>query len=486
MVLLLSCIPAGFMVANAASNESSASLGLKAHHLHSYTAATCTTAKRCKICKLTVGSPLGHYYTSNCDSTCERCYKKTRVAPHSMSLATCTAPAKCYNCGLIKGKALGHKYTDACDKYCNRCAEKRIAPHRCKPLRIVSQPKTVYAEEGTYAKTTVTARGEGLRYTWYVKDKGDRRYFVSSQKTNTYKLKMSDENNNRIAYCVITDKHGIKVTTKKVFLRMEVAITEQPEHAYAKENAYAKTTVTATGVGLKYAWYVMDNDDTKFFLSSQKTNTYKVKITDETNNRKAYCVITDIYGNEITTKPVYLRMKGTITQQPTTVYAEKGTNAKTTVTAIGKGLKYTWYVKDIGDTKFYRSSQKTNTYKLKISAANNDRKAYCVITDAYGNKTRSETVSLRMKVSITSEPKTSKVKKNAYAKTTVKASGLGLRYVWYYKNAGSSKYVKDSSQKTNTYKVKMTSKVDGRKVICYVYDTYGNRVQTNAATLKMK
>jgi hypothetical protein len=107
------------------------------------------------------------------------------------------------------------------------------------------------------------------------------------------------------------------------------------------------------------------------------------------------------------------------------------------------------------------------------------------VKDKYGKTVKTDTVYLRMAASITTQPKTVTVKKNATAKVTVKAAGDGLKYTWYYKNKGASKFTKASTT-TATYSVKMTSKVNGRQVYCVVKDKYGKTVKSSTATLKMK
>ena len=57
-------------------------------HVHSYSAATCTSAKKC-ACGATSGSALGHNWKN----------------------ATCTTPKKCSRCGTESGKAAAHTYT---------------------------------------------------------------------------------------------------------------------------------------------------------------------------------------------------------------------------------------------------------------------------------------------------------------------------------------------------------------------------------------
>ncbi len=263
-------------------------------------------------------------------------------------------------------------------------------------------------------------------------------------------------------------------------------ITAQPKNGYAAMGEKVAVSVKATGDGLTYQWYVKNVGESKYALSSTATSsTYEVTMTPGRKNRRVLCYVTDKYGNRVQTKSVVLREAVSVTAQPKTGYAIKGNKAAVTVEASGDGLTYAWYVKNAGAKKYAKSSVTTATYAVKMTAKTKDRRVLCYVTDKYGNTVETESVVLREAVSITAQPKAVTVKKNVLAQTTVTASGDGLRYVWYVKNAGAKKYVK-SAVSTATYSVKMTAKVNGRRVLCYVYDKYGNKVQTKSVVLKMK
>lgn len=71
-------------------------------HTHSWKAATCTTAKMCKLCGESSGSPM----------------------EHSWKAATCTNPKTCEVCGMESGNALGHQWLEAtydAPKTCGVC-----------------------------------------------------------------------------------------------------------------------------------------------------------------------------------------------------------------------------------------------------------------------------------------------------------------------------------------------------------------------------
>ncbi len=352
-------------------------------------------------------------------------------------------------------------------------------------LIITTQPKTTYAENGATVKVKVGATGDGLTYTWYVKNAGATKFVKSSITSATYSVKMSSTTKNRSVYCVVTDKYGNAKVTETVQLRMAVTLNAQPSTAYAKNGAMAKVSVSATGDGLKYTWYVKNAGATKYVKSSITSATYSVKMSSAVKNRSVYCVITDKYGNTAKTKEVQLRMAATVTTQPKTTYTKSGATAKATVGAAGDGLKYTWYVKNAGATKYVKSSITTATYSVKMSNTVKNRSVYCVITDKYGNSVKTDVVQLRMKATITTQPKITYTKSGETAKVTVGAAGDGLKYTWYVKNAGATMYVK-SSITTATYSVKMSNTVKNRSVYCVVTDKYGNTAKTNTVQLKMK
>ena len=178
-------------------------------------------------------------------------------------------------------------------------------------LKITKQPVSVTKPSGVTSKVSVTASGDGLTYTWYVKNAGATKFTVSSVKTNTYSVKMSSSNANRQVYCVVKDKYGKSVKTNTVTLKMgkTLTITKQLASVTAHENYMATVSFVASGDALSYAWYVKNADATSFTLDKSVTGTkYSVTMTEAVNNRQVYCVITDAYGLQITTNTATLSM----------------------------------------------------------------------------------------------------------------------------------------------------------------------------------
>ena len=64
------------------------------------------------------------------------------------------------------------------------------------------------------------------------------------------------------------------------------------------------------------------------------------------------------------------------------------------VEAEGEDLKYQWYIRNEGSSKFSKSSVTTPEYTNVLTKARVNRELYCIITDAYGNKVQTDTVKL--------------------------------------------------------------------------------------------
>ena len=87
-------------------------------------------------------------------------------------------------------------------------------------LQITKQPKNDTAKSGEMFHTEVSAKGDGLTYRWYFKNKGSSKWMVSSQKDSSYDFVMNAERHGREVYCVITDMWGNSVKTNTVKLTM--------------------------------------------------------------------------------------------------------------------------------------------------------------------------------------------------------------------------------------------------------------------------
>jgi len=423
---------------------------------HNWVDATCTAPKTCTVCGATEGEALGHDYNAvvtvpTCTAAgyttytcaCGDTYVGDTVAApgHNWVDATCTAPKTCSKCGATEGEALGHDwipatclrqetcgtcgetrgelaehtYDNACDTTCNveECGYIReVADHiwsegTCSvcgaaspsKVTITKEPTTGYAQMGNKVSVKLTAEGEGLRYEWWIKNNGSKKYSKSSVTKATYSTTMSDKAKDRLVFCRVYDQYGNMVQCKTVRLREAVSLTKQPSSqvVYAQSGKKASIKITASGDELKYTWYIKNEGASKYAKSSVTSATYSATMSSKSKGRRVYCVVTDKYGKTVQTKTFILRESVSITTQPKTVTVAKNKTAKVTVKASGDGLKYTWYIKNEGASKYAKSSVTSASYSTTMNAKSKNRLVYCVVTDKYGNTVKTVTVRLKMK-----------------------------------------------------------------------------------------
>ena len=180
--------------------------------------------------------------------------------------------------------------------------------------------------------------------------------------------------------------------------------------------------------------------------------------------------------------------KVTITTQPKNLVGAEGETVKTSVKASGDGLSYQWYYAYKGSSTFKKSTVSSSaTYSVAMNSTRDGMRIYCVVKDQYGNSVKSNTVTLTMGnvAKITTQPKNLVGAEGETVKTSVKATGDGLTYQWYYAYKGSSTFKKSTVSSSATYSVAMTTKRDGMRIYCVVKDQYGNSVKSSTVTLSM-
>ncbi len=278
-------------------------------------------------------------------------------------------------------------------------------------FEITKQPENVTAVKGETAVVTVEATGSDLTYTWYYKNPGNKKFYVSGSafaEGNTYQIQMNSWRDGQQVYCVVTDGNGNTLTSETVTLSLvkaAIEITKQPESVTVKRSGEtAVVAVEATGKELTYTWYYKNPGNKKFYVSGSAFadgNTYSIPMYAWRDGQQVYCVITDADGNTLTSDIVTLSLvkaNVTITKQPVdTVVKASGETAVVTVEATGENLTYTWYYKNPGNVKFYVSGTTFadgNTYSIPMNKWRDGQQVYCVITDGNGNTVQTTTVTL--------------------------------------------------------------------------------------------
>ena len=181
-----------------------------------------------------------------------------------------------------------------------------------KSLKIVEQPTDYSGSVGQTAKFIVEAQGEGLKYQWQILKKGTwtNCSINDGARTNTLSLEIKESRDGSVYHCVITDKNGATATTDEVTLTIskEIYIASEPQYCYGNIGENAVFTVEAEGEGLKYQWQVLKNGEwTNCSINDgAKTDTLTLLIKASRDGSCYRCVISDKYGNQATTREVYL------------------------------------------------------------------------------------------------------------------------------------------------------------------------------------
>ena len=203
------------------------------------------------------------------------------------------------------------------------------------------------------------------------------------------------------------------------------------------------------------------------------------------------CIVTDKYGNSVTTDPAQMFVGGgvTITAQPEDAYAPVGSNVSFHVAASGEELAYKWQYSARGvswadATKF--TGWDTDTVEAKLLATRDGMYFRCIVTDKYGNSETSDPAQMfAAGASITSQPEDVYAAVGSCVSFHVDADGEDLTYKWQYSARGVSwaDATKFTGWDTDTVEAKLLATRDGMYFRCIVTDKYGNSETSDPAQM---
>ena len=267
-----------------------------------------------------------------------------------------------------------------------------------KPV-VIRQPHSQSVGVGKKATFKVTAEGEGtFKYQWQYKKPGGSSWTdvtSAAGKKAQYTFTTAARHDGYKYRCKVSNDNGYGLS-REVTLTVvpKPTITTQPKDVTVKgEGTKATIKVVAKGEDLTYTWYVSDpGDNGKFFKSSVKKASYSVSLTKAKNGRKAYVVVTDEFGNSVTSKTVtmdYVTAKPKITSptKATTKKVAKGKTATFTVKAT-QGKTYQWQYRTSSSGTWKNvsaASGKTASYKLTVAKKHNGYQYRCKVTNPYGS-----------------------------------------------------------------------------------------------------
>lgn len=179
-----------------------------------------------------------------------------------------------------------------------------------RAYKIIKQPQTQYCMIGDTVKFSVEAQGDDLTYSWEYRKRDTMdwtKLYFEGHLTSTMYIDLTDARNGYQIRCVIKDKTGKVLITDTVYLyKTALNITEQPKDAAGEYNQNAAFYITATGDGLKYKWQFSREGDEweNSYFEGYDTNKLTVLMSYVRRNYKFRCIVTDKYGNSITSDTV--------------------------------------------------------------------------------------------------------------------------------------------------------------------------------------
>ena len=171
-------------------------------------------------------------------------------------------------------------------------------------LAITTQPENYLGNVGDAVEFCVEAVGTGLTYQWKYRVKG-KTAWANAGMTGKTTAKMTGEMTEaRLGYeycCVIKDASGATLQTDVVCMirKIPLVITEEPQNAVIT-GGDAVFTIVATGNEPAYLWQIKNPGDEDWSDTACIADTFTVAAADCVNGMEVRCVVTDGYGDSIT------------------------------------------------------------------------------------------------------------------------------------------------------------------------------------------
>ncbi|MBR6835053.1 MAG: leucine-rich repeat domain-containing protein [Oscillospiraceae bacterium] len=388
------------------------------------------------------------------------------------------------------------------DKYGKSITTNEVAIYILEDLKINRNPSDFTGTAGSKATFAVDCSGNGLKYQWQYRTSGSSWKNSNSEgyDTPSMTVKITEKRDGQQYRCKVTDMNQNVVYSKAATIHLAqqvLAITNQPSDFTGKIGTMATFTVGAEGDDINYQWQYMNESGVwkNSNATGSTTSSMSIKITDARDGQKYMCVVTDKFGNRLTSLSARIVAEKEpaikITSQPSSVSGVVGTKATFTVVAEGKALTYQWQYKSVSDTYWKNSTKEgsdTSSISVKITDARNGQMYRCIISDADGNEITSDEATITVQKSqpkITEQPVDYSGAIGTLAVFTVDAEGEGLTYQWQYSKDGTT--WKNSSLRgydTAILNVKVTEARVGQMYRCVITDCYGYTVTSDAVTIE--
>ena len=184
---------------------------------------------------------------------------------------------------------------------------------------VTEQPTEEQVANGTVAKFTVKASGDGIRYQWQWRAGSSGSWTdttLSGWNTDTLKFTAQSAFNGRQYRCAVTDRYGTTACSAAAALEVRnyAAITAQPSNLRACVNHAAVFSVGASGDGIRYQWQWRSGAFGNWANTAiAGCDTARLSVTAQPafDGRQYRCAVTDRYGTSVYSSAATLTVYGT-------------------------------------------------------------------------------------------------------------------------------------------------------------------------------
>lgn len=266
----------------------------------------------------------------------------------------------------------------------------------------------------------------------------------------------------------------------------QLNVTQQPTNQIAKNGGKVTFTAGASGEEeLTYQWQYSRDGET-WHRSSAMGTTATCLVNATTIGTWYRCMITDASGRYVYTHAAQIlsEQPPVITRQPEDASGPDGGTIAFSVKADGEKLNYQWQYSDNGGKKWTNVNAGSDSVSVTIHAKENGRLYRCIVTNASGLRTISQTarVVVSSSMKINQQPEDVNTKDGANVIFTVMAEGKGLGYQWEYSTDGGKTW-KQAESESYFYHFAASVEQSGWLFRCIVTDETGAKVTSRAAAL---
>ncbi len=364
-------------------------------------------------------------------------------------------------------------------------------------IAITAHPVDCTVEEGGTAFFYVIADANNPTYLWQYCLERSNEWTDWTAKTTPGITCTSSGRENMQVRCKITDGFGNTTISDSARLLIEsgeskvLGIVKNPVDVTVQSGETAAFSVIAQGDRLTYLWQYQERNKTTWKDWTTKTTPSITCSSKGHSGMKVRCVVTDKYGESVTSEYALLSVKQdsnfAIVTQPQDCEVSSDDTAAFSVTATGSELTYLWQYRFQSYYDWVDWTTKKTPSITFVSSGLDGMRLRCVITDGDGNVLISDTVTLTVNnpanpVRILKQPEDFNVVGNGNAFFSVIAAGDGLKYLWQYKLKNKTDWVDWTTKTTASISCVPTGRSE-MKVRCKITDRYGETVTSDEATL---